>query len=379
MIGLTDLFVGASESLRTAMLRMTRNRLGVLFVSDDLVRVRGVLSDGDVRRTLLEDTLLVSPVEKVMNPNPVLASTVEEAEKMLGAEDLVAVPVVGQEGALCAVVVLQGEQFTVLRAFSDEEPDWTMLGARGDAIAVIPARGGSKRLPRKNLERVGGETLVGLAVKAAVGVDRVSAALVSTDAPDIAEAGVAAGGIVPWLRPAELAQDDTPTIDVVVHAARWAVTELSPKPSYVVLLEPTAPMRRPIHIQRAIELLDTTDVDAVVSVVELPHVFHPDEALSVKDGRLHPFLAGSDMGSRRLRNDQEPAYIPSGLVYAVRTNVLLKGRTLFGSNTLAMADDWEDFVDIDGPKDLERARAMWAARAGSANQGDVDSKSFIRG
>jgi len=245
------------------MQRRTRKRLGVLFVSDDLVRVRGVLSDGDVRRTLLEDTLLLSPVEKVMNPNPVLASSIEEAEEMLGAEDLVAVPVVDREGALSALVVAQGDRFTVLRGTPAGEPDWTKLVARGDAIAVIPARGGSKRIPDKNLQRIGGETLVGLAVKAALGVDRVSAALVSTDSRDIAEAGIAAGGVAPWLRPAELARDDTPTIDVVVHAARWAVDQLDSRPSYVLLLEPTAPMRRPIHIQRAIELLDSDEAAGV--------------------------------------------------------------------------------------------------------------------
>lgn len=377
MVGLSDLFVGASESLRTAMQRMTRNRLGVLFVSDDLVRVRGVLSDGDVRRTLLEDTLLLSPVEKVMNPNPVLASSIEEAEEMLGAEDLVAVPVVDREGALSALVVAQGDRFTVLRGTPAGEPDWTKLVARGDAIAVIPARGGSKRIPDKNLQRIGGETLVGLAVKAALGVDRVSAALVSTDSRDIAEAGIAAGGVAPWLRPAELARDDTPTIDVVVHAARWAVDQLESRPSYVLLLEPTAPMRRPIHIQRAIELLDSTDVDAVVSVVELPHVFHPDEVLKVRDGRLHPFLGESDMSSRRLRGIQEPAYIPSGLVYGVRTNVLLEDRTLFGRKTLAMAEEWADFVDIDEPEDLERARAMWKDRGGLGPVGGDKSASTV--
>lgn len=366
MVGLSDLFVGAGESLRTAMQRMTRNRLGVLFVSDDLVKVRGVLSDGDVRRTLLEDTLLMSPVEKVMNPNPVLANSVEEATAMLVEEDLVAVPVVGRDGALSAVVVAQGDQFSVLRGVSDWYSDSTKLNARGDALAVIPARGGSKRIPRKNLQRIGGETLVALAVKAAIEVDRVAAAVVSTDAPEIAEEGVAAGGVVPWLRPAELAMDSTPSVDVVVHAARWAVAEMKPAPTYVVLLEPTAPMRRPIHIQRAIELLDTTGVDAVVSVVELPHVFHPDEALKVQEGRLHPYLAGAEMGSRRLRGSQTPAYIPSGLVYAVRTNVLVEGATLFGRHTLAMTDDWEDFVDIDEPEDLERARALWTGRWGSS-------------
>src|ERR1700733_8928688 len=105
MLKLSDLIIYSSEALRTALQRMTRNRRGVLFVCDENSHLVGVLSDGDVRRSLLDDTLLVSPVAKVMNTDPVTANNIAEATELLKRLAIVAVPVVDAGGRITEAAV----------------------------------------------------------------------------------------------------------------------------------------------------------------------------------------------------------------------------------------------------------------------------------
>jgi len=207
---------------------MTRNREGILFVCDGGLHLVGVLSDGDVRRTLLEDTLLVAAVSKAMNTDPISAPTREEATKLLRQFGLLAVPVVGNDGRIREAVLMAGTDVKVL--LLDDETDSEAGSSRdAGALAIIPARGGSKRVPRKNLAMAGGKPLLAWAILAAQKAKRVGRVLVSTDDLEIADAAKSFGVEVPWLRPASLARDDSSTLDVVIH--RSAVASSSRRPS----------------------------------------------------------------------------------------------------------------------------------------------------
>jgi CMP-N-acetylneuraminic acid synthetase len=223
------------------------------------------------------------------------------------------------------------------------------------ALAIIPARGGSKRIPKKNLANVGGKSLLGWAIRAAKTAQKVTHVVVSTDDAEIAEASRAMGIDVPWLRPATLSTDTTPTLEVLLHALKWSVEKLNPAPEFAVLLEPTAPLRKPEHIDEAISLLMNSDADCVAAVSVLPHIFHPEEILVIEHGTLQPYLPERTMDSRQLRNDQGSAYVLNGLVYAFRVQSVLSGDGLFGRKTIPMITRWEDFLDIDTPEDLELA------------------------
>src|SRR5215470_4530288 len=184
MLTLIDLIISPQEPLRLALERMTRNREGILFVCDGDQHLVGVLSDGDVRRTLLDDTLLVAAVSKAMNTDPITASTVEDAGRLLRRFGLVIVPVVGNDGTVKEAVLEIGGELKVIRA---AESSTTTPESSTGALAIIPARGGSKRVPRKNLAMAGGKSLLAWAVLAAQNAKRVGRVLVSTDDLEIAE------------------------------------------------------------------------------------------------------------------------------------------------------------------------------------------------
>jgi CMP-N-acetylneuraminic acid synthetase len=151
-----------------------------------------------------------------------------------------------------------------------------------------------------------------------------------------------------------LAGDDIPTSEVVLHAVDW-LREKGQQGEYLVLMEPTAPLRRSRDIETAVRLLEETEADSVVSVSELPHTFHPDEVLAIRDGLLQPFSGEGDMNTRNLRAGQQPAYIPNGVVYAVKTAALLEHRLLYGHSTAPLVMPWSSFLDIDTETDLELA------------------------
>ena len=354
MLTLSDLMIAPSESLRAGLQRMTDNRRGVLFVCDGNSHLVGALSDGDVRRALLEATLLMSPVEKVMNTDPISASTIERASELLRKLAVVAVPVVDSDGCIHAAVVEDHDRILVLREARSSDTEGPVQTQAG-VVAIIPARGGSKRIPKKNLALVGGKTLLARSIEAARSAAAVSHVIVSTDDRHIAESARNQGVEVPWLRPEDLSLDETPTLAVLEHAATWAIRSLHPPPEFGVLLEPTAPLRTGQHIDDAIALLAKSDADCVVSVSEVPHMLNPEELLLCERGLLRPFAPSRTMSTRRLRGQQRSVYVQNGLVYAFRIKSLLEQHSLYGRKTLPLFTRWEDFVDIDNPEDLELA------------------------
>lgn len=188
-------------------------------------------------------------------------------------------------------------------------------------LAVIPARGGSKGLPGKNIRPLAGLPLIAHSVRCAERVTRVARTLVSTDSAEIAEVARAAGADVPFLRPAELARDDTPTIPVLQHALAEAERLDGRRYGSVLLLEPTSPGRLPEDVERAFALLDgDPGADGVVACSR-PH-FNP---LYVGVVQREGYLAPAFEGPAHVRRQDAPQFFRiNGALYLWRRDFLLR-------------------------------------------------------
>ena len=214
-------------------------------------------------------------------------------------------------------------------------------------VALIPARGGSKGIPRKNLAPLAGKPLLLWAIDSAPSADTVTRVVVSTDDDEIA---AAAGDAELLRRPAELAGDDTPMLDVIRHA----LDHVEPC-DVLVLLQPTSPLRRPEQVDEAVRLLLESGADTVVSVVEVPHRYEPSSLMELRDGRL---VARSEPTTRQAK---ELLYARNGpAILAVRPSGL--GDGLYGGNVIGYVMDERDSLDIDTAHDLELAEALLAQR-----------------
>jgi CMP-N-acetylneuraminic acid synthetase len=231
-----------------------------------------------------------------------------------------------------------------------------------DVLAVIPARGGSKGIPRKNLVPLGGRTLLAHTCEAARLSRRLTRVMVSTDDPQVAAEAARCGVSVPFMRPAALAADDTPMLDVLVDLLVTLKVREGYAPAALVVLQPTSPLRRAEHIDAAIELLETSGADSVVSVVKVPHQFTPGSLLRLEGDRLLP---ATDAPAATRRQDKPVLYARNGpAVLAVRSQAVVEQRALYGRDTRALVMSRADSIDIDDAFDLEVAELLLAARAG---------------
>jgi CMP-N-acetylneuraminic acid synthetase len=222
-------------------------------------------------------------------------------------------------------------------------------------LALVPARGGSKGVPDKNVKPLAGHSLLHYTARAARESGVVDRIILSTDSPEIADAGRRAGLEVPFVRPATLAADDTPMVPVIVHA----LSELSRQgwsPELVVLLQPTSPLRRPDHIRAAVKMLRDTGADSVVTVVEVPRHLSPDYVMRIEDGRLRSFLPEGERVTRR--QDARPAYSRDGTVYAFRRSTIEKSGGIYGEDCRPLVIDPSDSLSIDSPADWDEAERL---------------------
>lgn len=224
-------------------------------------------------------------------------------------------------------------------------------------LGLIPARGGSRGIPGKNLTPLGGRPLIAWTIAAACAakLDRV---VVSTDDAEIAETSRMHGADAPFLRPAELAGDETPALPVIAHA----LDELEQQDSWcadaVAYLQPTSPFRTESDIDAAIALLKDGDTDTVVSVIPVPHNMLPSSLMQERpDGSLD-FLAPP--GERRFRRQDknERLLARNGpAILLLRAAVVQSGR-LYGDRIRPLVMDRLRSLDIDAPADLELAEAL---------------------
>lgn len=226
------------------------------------------------------------------------------------------------------------------------------VNGMSNIITLITARGGSKGIPRKNLVVVGGKPLIAWTIEAALKSNFVDRVLISTDDEEIAQIAKEWGAEVPFMRPAELAQDNSPHMPVVMHAIDWLNAHESKTFEQIVLLQPTSPLRTSEDIDNALNLLLEKKGDSVVSVSEA--CSHPYLVKRVsEDGRLEDFMPTPS--GYLARQHLPPAYALNGAVYVVRRDVLVERQTFYTNRTYAYLMPAERSLDIDTPWDLHLA------------------------
>lgn len=223
-------------------------------------------------------------------------------------------------------------------------------------LGIIPARGGSKGIPKKNLALLCGKPLVYYTIQAAMASSRLTRTILSSDDPEIIKVGEYYGVEVPFMRPSELATDVASSAEVAKYSLERIESEDGKPYDYVCLLEPTSPLRTSEDIDGAIELLLAAQADAVVSVsrIEAPH---PVKTLVIEGGLLRPFLPGR-WGPNLTRQELEPVYAVNGAVYCVERNVLLESTSFWGRASIPYIMPAERSVNIDTWLDLKLAEAL---------------------
>jgi CMP-N,N'-diacetyllegionaminic acid synthase len=217
-----------------------------------------------------------------------------------------------------------------------------------NVLGLVPARGGSKGIPGKNIRLLHGRPLLAYALDSARASRVVSRVVLSTDDETIASVGQACGLEVPYLRPSVLATDDAPMAPVIEHAVAYLSTE-GWTADVIVLLQPTSPLRTPAHIRQSVELLLETGADSVVSVVELPQHLSPDYVMRIENGRLVHYLPEGERVTRR--QDARVACIRDGTVYTFWRRTLLDKGNIYGDNCWPMFVPAHESLTIDSPRD----------------------------
>ena len=222
------------------------------------------------------------------------------------------------------------------------------------AFGVIPARGGSKGLPGKNLRTLGALSLIGHAVASCREATRLARFVVSTDSETIAAEARRHGAEVPFLRPAELASDEAGMVPVLQHAVRWLEANGGPHPDLIVTIQPTSPFRVGTDIDETIAKLVATGADSAQTVTEA--AYHPFFMKTLDGDRTVPLFHEGHKYVRR--QDAPPVYQPSGAVYVTRYDVLMSEGRVLGADNRAVVRGFEASVNIDTEWDFMLAELV---------------------
>jgi CMP-N-acetylneuraminic acid synthetase len=226
-------------------------------------------------------------------------------------------------------------------------------------LGIIPARGGSKGVARKNVRALCGRPLLAYTADAALSARCLSRVVLTTEDEEIARIGRECGLEVPFMRPAELAADDTPMLPVVRHAI-LTLEDMGDCFDAICLLQPTNPLRDASLIDACIELLAGEGADSVVTVLPVPHEHNPhwvyfrddDGALRLSTGEPAPIAR---------RQDLPPAFHREGSVYVTRRDVVVHRNSLYGDRLLGLPVEPERCVNIDSIDDWHRAERLVGA------------------
>jgi len=228
-------------------------------------------------------------------------------------------------------------------------------------LGIITARGGSKGIPGKNIKKLAGKPLIVYTIEAARKSGALDRIILSTDDEQIAKIGRKYGAEVPFMRPARLARDDTQHLPVLQHAVRWLKEKENYRPDFVMILQPTSPLRQPFHIKEAVELIKKGKADSVLSVAKIPENFSPHKAMVVNDRGLLKLFMGSRPIHKRIprRQDLVQTYWSVGSIYLFKTSLLFNAKrpNFYGGKTLPYIIDSKYVLDINTPEDWPVAEA----------------------
>jgi len=229
-------------------------------------------------------------------------------------------------------------------------------------LGVVTARAGSKGVPGKNTRLLGGRPLISYTIDAARESDVFDRLILSTDDPHAASLARDRGCDVPFMRPPALAADDTPHLPVMQHALTWLREHDGYAPDWVMILQPTSPLRQPWHIRESVDLALASAADSVVSVDEIPPHFNPMRIVTMDEhGWAHQLVGGMPL-KRRIgrRQDMPKAWVLNGAICLFRTAVLFDPvePSLYGDKVAAYRMSPPYGLDIDEPEDWETAERL---------------------
>ncbi|MGI9526133.1 MAG: cytidylyltransferase domain-containing protein [Weeksellaceae bacterium] len=215
-------------------------------------------------------------------------------------------------------------------------------------LAIIPARGGSKGLPGKNIKILNGKPLIAYTIEAALGSKYIERVIVNTDDEDIATVSLKYGAEIPFIRPKELATDHAKSIDVYKDAINRLELENGEVIQELVILQPTSPLRTSTQIDEAIELYHSKNADSVISYCEEDHPIFWHKYIT-DDGRFEEIFDGN---YRLNRQEIRPTYHPNGAIYIFKKNLILND-TYYTNNSYPYIMDKNSSIDIDTIEDFE--------------------------
>lgn len=219
-------------------------------------------------------------------------------------------------------------------------------------VSIIPARGGSKGIPRKNIIEVGGKPLIAYSIEAAKNSALIDRVIVTTDDKEIAEIAEKYGAEVPFIRPYELAQDNTPTYPVIKHTVEWLQEKENYKPELIVILEPTFPLRTSEEIDSAIKLiLSDEEADSLRGVIE--PFQNPYKMWTLKDKYLTSLIKEGESAYEKPRQMLNKVYWQNGHIYISKYKTLMEKGNIHGDKILPFILDSDKFIDVDTEEDLK--------------------------
>jgi CMP-N,N'-diacetyllegionaminic acid synthase len=223
-------------------------------------------------------------------------------------------------------------------------------------LGLLPARGGSKGIPGKNIKPLLGKPLIAWAAAALANAVEVEQKICSTDDSRIADVAVTYGLEVPWLRPAELARDDTLVVDVIAHALNAMLADSGVAYSHVALIQATSPTVTARDIDSAIRLALEKDADTVITGFHAGQR-HPATMYTVmEDGSVHWLLEQRHRMARR--QDLPPIFVRTGLVYVMKADVILKQHSIYGDRIMSLIIPEERAITIDEESDFRLAEFL---------------------
>lgn len=220
-------------------------------------------------------------------------------------------------------------------------------------LAIIPARGGSKGIPRKNIKELNGKPLIAYAIEEALRSKYIDKVIISTEDEEISKISKKYNAEVPFLRPKELAKDDTPGIDPILHAVKW-LHDKSSDFDYIICLQCTSPFRKVEQIDEALEKLINKEADSIVSVCESE--VSPYWMKKMENELMNDFL--DDIPFYPRRQDAPQVYRLNGAIYIAKTEMLVKNKNWYTENTLAYVMDRKSSLDIDDMIDFKFAEFL---------------------